>query len=161
MLRIKSLAIALSMTIATPAASPALDQEGVLLTIVSEQRPSGAHLTRDHLEALEQRIVATSTEWTDGVVRFEGPLARDVLDAYGIGGETVLAVAANDYMVEVPVSDFRSYDVVLALRMNGAPLTLRDKGPIWIVYPRDQHPELMDPAMNTRWVWQLTALRVR
>jgi hypothetical protein len=43
--------------------------------------------------------------------------------------------------------------------MNGQELA-RDRAPIWIVYPRDDFPELQDEKVNTRWVWQLSSLTV-
>ena len=36
-----------------------------------------------------------------------------------------------------------------------------DKGPFWIVYPRDQHEVLQDIRYDYRWVWQLDSLQVK
>ena len=58
------------------------------------------------------------------------------------------------------LQDFTDYPVVLAMSMDGTPLTLRTKGPLWIVYPRDQYTELQSPEMNSRWIWQLRALEI-
>jgi len=44
------------------------------------------------------------------------------------------------------------------MTMDGEPLSVRDKGPIWIVYPRDEFPELATPEVNSRWIWQLVTL---
>jgi hypothetical protein len=44
---------------------------------------------------------------------------------------------------------------------DGARLSRRDMGPIWIVYPRDEFPELQLETVNARWIWQLTELEVR
>lgn len=120
-----------------------------------------AVLDRAMLEDLGRERIDTSTDWTDGTQSFEGPLVRDLLSRLGASGTTVMATAANDYSVEIPVSDFLRYPVILALEMNGKRLTLRDKGPIWIVYPRDDHPELNDPLINGRWIWQLKRLEIR
>ena len=40
-------------------------------------------------------------------------------------------------------------------------LTARDKGPIWIVYPRDDIPELRNPRMDANWIWQLAKIEVK
>jgi hypothetical protein len=121
-------------------------------------------LDRAQLEQLPLSRVTTGTEWTNGSSIFEGPLARDVLamlqpddNSSGI----VTATAANDYSVKIPASDFLDYDVILAMTMDGERLTLRDKGPLWIVYPRDDHPELSNPLINSRWIWQLVALELK
>lgn len=118
-------------------------------------------LDRAMLTALPQHEVRTTTEWTDGVKVFRGPLVSDVLAAAGADGSVVAATALNDYSVEIPMADFRTYPVILALWMDGAALTVRDKGPIWIVYPRDDFDELRSSEMNSRWIWQLRSLEIR
>lgn len=128
---------------------------------VTGQETAIAIFDRPMLEDLGRHRIETSTDWTDGVQLFEGPLMRDLLDRIGASGTTITATAANDYSVEIPVSDFLRYPVILALEMNGKRLTLRDKGPIWIVYPRDDHPELNDPLINGRWIWQLKHIEIR
>ena len=46
-----------------------------------------AHFDKVMLEALTQRTTDTSTPWHDGVVSFEGPLGRALLEAVGAEGE--------------------------------------------------------------------------
>ena len=60
----------------------------------------------------------------------------------GASGERVLADALNDYSTEIPVEDFANYSVILALKRNGEYMPVRDKGPLFIVYPFDSNPEL-------------------
>jgi hypothetical protein len=83
------------------------------------------------------------------------------MEAVGATGTEIDASALNEYEQTIPMDDFYSYDVLLALRMNGDPMRVRDKGPIWIVYPRSDHPELDDFITREKSVWQLTALHVR
>lgn len=120
-----------------------------------------AELDRATLTALGLHKVRTSTPWTNGVVEFEGPLLCDLLDFLGARGTKLFASALNDYTAEIPIEDCRRYPVILALRQDGRNLRVRDKGPIWIVYPRDDHPELYREIVNSRWVWQLARLDVR
>jgi len=153
--------VAVALALAVFASSPDARAEEILLTLSNANVTSATPVkwTRDDLAALPQKQVQTATEWTDGRPVFEGPLARDVIaGAKGYAEKFVKAIAVNDYSVEIPLSDFEQYDVILALSMNGRELSLRDKGPIWIVYPRDSHPELHDPAFNSRWIWQLDRL---
>jgi hypothetical protein len=88
-------------------------------------------------------------------------LVRDLLEAVGAHGSEVAAVALNDDVVTIPMDEFSRYPVLLALKMNGEYLKIRDKGPIWIVYPRDQYSELRNPMTDKKWVWQLAQLDVR
>jgi hypothetical protein len=136
----------------------------VLLTVTGRIRNTNAagaaRFDRAMLEALGVRRLATSTAWTEGRTEFEGVLARDLLDAVGAEGGSVLATALNDYAVAIPLDELRRYPVLLALKMDGQYLKIMDKGPIWIVYPRDQNKELQDSLTDKRWVWQLRELRV-
>jgi hypothetical protein len=59
------------------------------------------------------------------------------------------------------MADFAKYPVLLAYSMDGKALTARDKGPLWIVYPRDDYPEIKDPLLDSRWVWQLKEIDVK
>ncbi|MGF1609552.1 MAG: molybdopterin-dependent oxidoreductase [Kiloniellales bacterium] len=137
----------------------------VILTVsgaISNTNEDGAATFDDTaLEALGLHQLRTSTAWTDGVSTFEGPLLCALLDHVGAEGDTLVARALNDYTVEIPIDDCRKYPVVLALRSDGRPLSVRDKGPIWIVYPRDDHPELANEVINSRWIWQLEQIEVR
>lgn len=137
--------------------------EEAILT-VSGQITAGSDaplmLTRQDLLDLPQHRMITTTSVTDGPVAFKGFLMRDLLDTYAAGGDVVIAEALNDYQIEIPLSDFQRFDVLGALSMDGVALSPRDKGPIWIVYPRDDHAELQDIRYDTRWVWQLVSLHV-
>lgn len=142
-------------------APAALAQEDVLLTVRDSASGRQARFERADLEALPQHGLDTHTSVTDGVNHFEGPLMRDVIAATQLAGTEILAIALNDYEVVIPLSDFERFDVIAALEMDGETLTPRDKGPIWIVYPRDDYAELQDIRFDYRWVWQLTRIELR
>jgi hypothetical protein len=159
---------ALGLLLAAPAhAEPRLAAPTgpVLLSVTGRlsrpNRGAQADFDRAMLEALPRHRLDTATNWTSGIRRFEGPLVRDVLAEAGAEGERVTAVALNDYTIEVPMRDFTDYDVVLAMRMDGQVLTVRNKGPLWMVYPRDRHAELRSSLYDSRWIWQLRTLQVR
>lgn len=132
-----------------------------ILTLTGVVQNAPLALTRDDLLDLPQHELVTSTSVTDGTPHFEGFLIRDLLTEHQAEGELLVARALNDYQMEIPLSDFEEFDVIGALSMDGVPLSPRDKGPIWIVYPRDDHPELQDIRYDTRWVWQLVSLHVQ
>ncbi|MBV6633051.1 MAG: molybdopterin-dependent oxidoreductase [Alphaproteobacteria bacterium] len=131
--------------------------------LIVKGKVTGAPHVHSHetLNRFNQHTIRTTTDWTDGITEFQGPLARDILTVAEGAGDTVRAVAVNDYAVEIPMSDFWDYDVILATSMNGQPLSLRDKGPIWVVYPRDEHPELQSVEHNDKWIWQLKEIIVK
>lgn len=114
------------------------------------------------MQALPASTIYTSTVVTDGVKRFDGVLLRSFQRlSLTEHAQQVVAVALNDYQVDIPLTDFYEYDVLLATHMDGQLLTTADKGPLWIVYPRDQHRKLQDIRFDYRWVWQLKHLNIR
>jgi hypothetical protein len=137
----------------------------VILTVTGAiAEANGSRRSEFDLAALERLGLSkliTWTPWTDGEVEFEGVLARRLMEAVGARGTDVAARALNDYEEEIPIEDFERYDVLLAMRMNGQLMRVRDKGPIWIVYPWSDNPELDDFATREKSVWQLNALHVR
>ncbi|MCG6657666.1 molybdopterin-dependent oxidoreductase [Halomonas campisalis] len=161
------LAFALLMAAALPIAAdplPAPEETPLLRVSGNIAHPNvgeEAHFDRRLLEALPPRELATSTVVTDGVNHFEGVLMRDLLERVGAEGDTAVATALNDYVVDIPLEDFHDFDVVVATHMDGEKLTPRDKGPLWIVYPRDDHSELQDIRYDYRWVWQLERLEIQ
>lgn len=152
---------------AGPVLSSALPQPSgrIVLTVSGaiENTNTGdlARFDRQMLEDLGTRSLTTSTSWTDGPTRFEGVLARDLLRAVGAKGSVVKATALNDYSIEIPIEDFEKYPVLFAMKMDGSELSRRDKGPIWVVYPRDDYSELRNPKVDAKWIWQLVKIEVK
>lgn len=143
--------------LATPDGKIILEVHGALANTNSD---SAAVFDMAMLKALPAVQLETSTAVTDGVRRFDGFLMRDLLALVGANGATVTATALNDYVMEFAGDEFHEFDVLVAYAMDGAPLLASDKGPLWIVYPRDQHPQLQDIRYDYRWVWQLTRLDI-
>lgn len=141
---------------------PLLTVTGQIKALRNESTNERAiQFNREMLNSLPRKSLRTSTVVTDGVRHFEGFLMRDLLERVNAEGEIADAFALNDYVITIPIKDFYTYDVLIADTMDGTPLTSRDKGPLWIVYPRDQHRELQDIRYDYRWVWQLHRLDIR
>lgn len=171
--QIMILAVAASMVLACtsePEVSPGLfdlsEPTGDIVLEVSgaiavHNDQNGAHFDMAMLRGLPTVSLSTDTSVTDGSSNFEGFLLRDFLAGLGANGTSLRASALNDYVVDIPMSDIERFDVIIAHSMDGEPLSLQDKGPLWIVYPRDAHTELQDIRYDYRWVWQLNALEVQ
>jgi hypothetical protein len=119
-----------------------------------------AHFDMAMLERMAQRSFSTRTPWYDGARKFTGPLLRDVLQAAGGKGSTVRAVALNDYKVDIPFDDALKFDVVMARLLDDKPMPVRDKGPLFIIYPFDDKPELRVPQYFSRCAWQLRTIEI-
>lgn len=113
------------------------------------------------LESLPQHTVRTVTPWTEGLTEFTGPRGSELLAVVGAQGRSVVATAINDYQVEIPLSDFTDIAMILATRRDGKPMRVRDKGPIWVIYPWSDRPELKTEIYHSRSIWQLKALTIK
>lgn len=138
---------------------PTLGFAQTVLTVTSAQ--DTATFTLEELLELPQTTVVTKNDYVDQVTTFQGPSLRLVLDAVDADSDATLKmVALNDFTSELPAEDAFAYDVILAVLRDGEAMSVRDKGPIWIIYPMDDHPELQDDVFNGRLVWQLKSISV-
>jgi hypothetical protein len=112
------------------------------------------------LERLPQVSFTSRTPWYAQPRKFSGPLLRDVLAAAGAHGRTVRALALNDYRVDIPFEDAQVHDMIVARLLDDRPMPVRDKGPLFILYPFDSKPELRNAVYFARSAWQLKTLEV-
>ena len=157
---ISPVAKAVDAPLATPSGKVILTIDGNIGVV---NAGTAADFDRKMLESLPQRELVVTTPWTDGKVAFSGPLLIDVLETVGAqDAVTLTATALNDYSVEIPADHVRKYEVILAMTMNGKTLRIRDRGPLWIIYPwTDENPELRDAVNLSRSVWQLRKISVK
>jgi hypothetical protein len=116
---------------------------------------------RAMLEALGMRSFETHTPWYDEKARFEGPPMTKVLEAVGAYGERVQALALNDYATEIPISDFARFGTILAMKRDNVYLNVREKGPLFVVYPYDSDSELRQQKYYGRSAWQVAQLIIK
>ena len=119
-----------------------------------------AHFDMAMLAALPQTSFSTRTPWYAQPRRFTGPLLRDVLMAAGAQGDVIRLTALNDYRVDMPYQDAQRHDVIVARLMDGKPMAVRDKGPLFVIYPFDAQPELRGAVYYSRSAWQLRTIDV-
>lgn len=160
------LLLALMLPTSSPASSSSLSHPTgeVLLTVSGDidhtNAGEEAHFDRDMLRRLPSRTIETGTPWHSDKGRYEGPLFRELLSAVGANGERVRVRALNGYQAEIPVSELHEHDVILAMRRNDEPMAIRDFGPLFVVYPFDEHPELLTETIRFRSVWQVRQIHV-
>ena len=145
----------------------AVSVQGVRLALASEvvltvTNPDGksSDFSMAGLAAMPQREFKTETPWLAGAARFSGPLLRDLLAKAGLEGHDIKAVALNDYAVSIPFTDIRDHDVIVASHLNGQEMSVRDKGPLWVMYPFSQAPALKTETNYSRCIWQLNRIQV-
>jgi hypothetical protein len=150
------LVLTASMAVADGFAAP---KGEVLLTasgmITATNAEAALALDQDQLAALPQHSFTTSTTWTDGTPTFQGVLLKDYIAAVGASGTTITLTALNDYKITMPIADVRDDGPMLAYLMDGKTMSLRDKGPIWLVYPYDANADFRTEVAYARSIWQL------
>ena len=144
--------------LATPAEKNILTITG---KIANTNNGKEAVFDRPMLEALGTDKFKTTTPWYNGEVSFEGVRMDALMRHVGATGNSVLVTALNDFSTEIPVSDFSRHGVLLALKRDGNYMPVRDKGPLFIVYPFDSSPELKAQKYYSRSAWQAAKFDVR
>ncbi len=155
-----SLAIArpaITAALGLPAGKKILTVTGKITNVNSN---NAAVFDRAMLEALGMNSIETMTPWYSDVVKFEGIRMDALMQQVGATGNSITAIALNDFSSEIPISDFNKYGVLLALKRDGNYMPIRDKGPLFIVYPYDSSPELQAQKFYSRSAWQLSQMVV-
>lgn len=137
----------------------------VILTVSGEiTHTNGDGVARFDLEmlgALEQRTTTATTPWLDEANDFTGPLGSAILEAVGARGQTLKVTALNDYFANIPVQDFHDLPVIFATHIDGHEMSVRDKGPLFIIYPFDEFPGLFNEIYFGRSVWQIVKIDIQ
>ncbi len=113
------------------------------------------------LAKLPQHSYTMATPWYPEPKTFTGPLLRDVLAAAKARGTLLRAVALNEYKIDIPAGDVEQYDMIVARLLNDKPMPIREKGPLFIVYPFDSNAGLRTERYYSRCAWQLRQLEVQ
>ena len=153
------------VTLHAPASALEMPKGEVILTVTGPnlEHPNSKNVAVFDLEMLEKlsgRTGTMETPWTSGKVTFTGPLLRAVLEAAGAHGKSMKVRALNDYAADVPMEDAMTLDTMLATRMNGNTMSVRNKGPLFLIYPFDSTPSLFNEKYFSRSVWQIKQIEV-
>lgn len=141
--------------ISTQAAGP----DDVVLTISGKLANGEAvDFTLSELEALGTTTITTTSPWEDVAITYEGVPMATLMQAVGASGGTATITALYKYRTEVPVSDFTDHGVILASRNNGERMAISNKGPLFVIYPFDDKPELDTELYHARSAWQVRSI---
>jgi hypothetical protein len=113
------------------------------------------------LAALPRHSFSTKTPWYPQPRKFTGVLVRDLLGSVGAKGSTARAVALNDYRADMPTDDLVRHGAMIAYLLDDQPMPVREKGPLVIIFPFSDRPELRTAVHYSRAVWQLKRLELR
>lgn len=119
-----------------------------------------AQFDMEMLRSLGETSFTTSTPWTEGQQTFTGVSLLALIEVLGIEGGTLAATAINDYAIDIPVSDAVEGGPIIAYLRNGEEMPIREKGPLWVVYPYDSSNEYSTEVIFSRSIWQLDRIVV-
>lgn len=154
------IAVFWAISLLLPASALRAD-DAVILTVdgkLAANHP--VDFTRSQLEAMPMNTIVTTTPWHDGAITFEGVPLSALMKHVGATGNRAVVFALNNYSADIPVDEFDAYEPILALKRNGEYMPISDKGPLFVVYPFDQYPELKNELHYTRSVWQVRAISI-
>jgi hypothetical protein len=142
------------------ALSAAAEQSFRLQIVTGLPGQNQVELSLEELDALDQSDFTTTTIWTDGDIRFSGVSLKHLLESVGAQGKNINMIALNDYQVTMAFDDLEADAPIVATRMNGEPMSVRDKGPYWVVFPYDSHRKYRTEPVYALSIWQLSRLEI-
>ena len=132
----------------------------VVLSVTGAVNKDPTLFDLEMLMALDETVIETTTIWTEGAQVFQGVALDVLMETLGVTQGTLLATAINDYTVEIPVSDAVAGGPIIAYKLNDATMSVRDKGPLWVVYPYDSSADYRSEVIYSRSIWQLDRIEV-
>lgn len=132
------------------------------ISVRGGQDGQGRHIALDRaaLDTLPQDGFRTRTLWTDGEQVFRGVRLKTMMRCLGIEDGTLTLHARNAYVVDIPVRKLRNDGALIATHRNGAPMSVRDKGPLWLVYHYDGNPAFRTESIYAQSIWQLDRIEI-
>lgn len=161
------ISLCLMMGVTLPLAAQPLSQpEGkVILTVTGKigntQDGRVARFDLEQLKQLDSHTYHFQTRWTDSAHEYHGPRLMALLEAVAARGDVIRLTALNDYSVDVDLAFVQQYDPVLAWRQDGKKMSVRDKGPLWLLLPIHQFPHLNHGENSAKMIWQLRDIEIR
>ena len=161
--------LAFSLVVAPPQPSAAteplpLPTGEVVLTIEGSMARSNANgaalFDMAMLKAMPHTEFTTGTVWTEGVSTYTGVLLRDLLESLGAEGSRIVASAIDGYQAVIPTDELHADGPIVAFLRDGVPMSVRNRGPLWVIYPYDDNPAFRNDTTYARSIWQLTLIEV-
>jgi hypothetical protein len=149
----------LALALLSPLAARA--GEEAVLTVTPAPGAAARALSLAEIEAMGAVELRTATPWTEGEQVFLGVPGANFVAALGLSGTEVSAVAVNDYRIAIPFEVFADPDTLIAYARNGKAMTVRDKGPLWIVFPFDSDGKFLTDTYKSYAIWSLTRVDIR
>lgn len=146
------------VTLAHSAPEPAAERTVLILAVKGQPQLQRQYTLRD-LEALPQTERRSMLPDESQVYGWQGVRLSTLLAGFDRGAARRLRVEAlNDYSALIPLSDLDAFDPILAYRRDGQAIGIAERGPLFVIYPMLDHPELRTQVYFNRTVWQVSRI---
>ncbi|MBM6550601.1 hypothetical protein [Marinomonas ostreistagni] len=112
------------------------------------------------LKTLPVEQIVTHNPWEEGLHTYTGFNPVDLLEQLDAEGDVLRVTAFNQYITEIPLSDFAEHKAIIAYEMDYRPITVRNKGPFIVIYDFDNNAMLRNEAYYGRSIWQIESIEV-
>ena len=90
---------------------------------------------------------------------YSGITVRDLVKHYAKDGVKTISIKATDgYEVQFTHSEWLRWDIMLATRLNGKHIPLRESGPARIVMPFDTALDMDKVIYRPKWIWLVSKI---
>lgn len=112
------------------------------------------------LVEMDATSFTSSAPWTQKPVEYTGVRINILLKHIGALSNRFEAIADNNYKFALTDIDFDKYPVIIAYKKNAEFFSARELGPLLIMFPFDDFPELVTEKNKASAVWQLIELQM-
>lgn len=130
---------------------------------VSGQTTKGSQtLDWDELEAMATSRVSTTSPHNSkdlkAMLYFRGIAVSQLLDRFGVKptATSVTFLGYDGFRSTVSISDLRRYPIMLALERDGRPISRSEGGPLFLIFPQSQYPQLQQKYAEQFWTFYVT-----
>lgn len=116
-------------------------------------------LTESAILGLPQQQFKTHHSWSKDAETFSGPLLEDVIKVACGDATKINMRALNDYAIEVDFNVAKKLKPIVAHSINGTRLSVREKGPLWVMVPSDDL-KTTSKEIDGMLIWQLSDIVV-
>ncbi|NEO29336.1 MAG: molybdopterin-dependent oxidoreductase [Symploca sp. SIO3C6] len=119
-------------------------------------------LSLSKLQTLANTSIQTqephNTTTPEAIVSFRGVPVSTLLDEFGVDTDVkeVTFVSYDGYRATVSIEDLRQYPILIALERNGKEIARSEGGPLYLVFPYSDFPQLQSKYRERFWAFYLT-----
>jgi hypothetical protein len=128
---------------------------------VADENSKELTITQEQLLQLPQRSIITELPWIEGKSTFTGVYIEDLLNIVDKElPSQILIIALNSYNVTIPKSDFIKYKPIIAIKKDNQFMSIRNKGPFWLIFPLSELPSIDNVDYHAKMIWQISRIEL-